>query len=108
MKYVVVSLVKYTVEKIDFDSSEEAWNWIKENRICDKCKKDLDSGGYWESSENKEKEFIEIIDVSSTSCGAEWGVCTSEDYKKYKEGEISLMEACGWRIVKKPMDNKPF
>jgi hypothetical protein len=54
-----------------FTSEDAAWEWIKNNRLCHMCLKELADGGCWCGFGDIE-EWHETTDPAFTPCGGEW------------------------------------
>jgi len=75
-----------------FESSDAAWDWIAENRICELCKEEVAAGGFWIGS-GDEKEWVEIEHGSQTACAAEWMVVSEEEYIEAGENSRGVLQA---------------
>lgn len=68
-----------------FASIEQADRYLGDNFLCSSCLKMLHDGGY-ESEYMGTFSWVEIPDAQSTACGAEWGICTLEEYMRDFDG----------------------
>lgn len=82
-----------------FETSEAAWDWIKENHLCKGCYEKLEQGFEEYGTEDDEDYCkFEITHPGSTSCGAEWGVGKTEDLDNAESME-DVFSALGWEKV---------
>lgn len=69
-----------------FDSEEAAWEWVKQQKVCDDCLQELRDGGTWlEDPDTGDREWYPIEHVMDTLCGTEWVVLTQEEVEAVRE-----------------------
>jgi len=95
MKYVLIYMPEPFNEKSlrFFETEEDAWEYVKDNVLCDHCLDLLQKVCFEEDGGYK----IEFNHPSQTHCGAEWEVITAEDYYDCKGDVRKLFEKC-WGV----------
>ena len=91
---VGVSIDTQNDTKSGFKTKDEAWEYIKDNFLCEICIRGLEM----KPGDDDYDEDEDCFNVGDTRCGCEWLVMTD---KQYNEAETydDLMSAGGWKQV---------
>ena len=98
-----------------FDTEDDAWEWVKQQKVCKDCLQELEEGGTWlEDPVTGEREWFLVDHVMDTHCGTEWLVLKRNEIESVREvaspkKETSMLTGFSYQdLVEKPDGQESF